>query len=243
MHATFDRSMETESDTLFFAELPDRARDQRLIRPTMTRSSYAADRGHNWPAIGAIIALHAAAIVALVKLDVIAITRPAPPPLVVNLISEAAPPPIVESVKPQPETEKVEAPIVTPAQIVQIVAAPPPPITVTTTPPPPRPVPVAAAPAAPVTVGNLDERMIEGKPPRYPVESRRKHEEGTVLLRLLIGPDGRVAQVSIAQSSGFDRLDQAALQAARGWRWQPMIREGAAVEVRGVMPIPFVLKT
>ncbi|TAK08863.1 MAG: energy transducer TonB, partial [Rhizorhabdus sp.] len=86
------------------------------------------------------------------------------------------------------------------------------------------------------------ERMIEGRPPRYPLESRRRKEQGTVLLRLLIGTDGRVAQISIAQSSGFERLDQAALQAARSWRWQPMIRDGQPVEVRGVMPIPFVLQ-
>jgi len=242
MHATLDRNRESESGTLFFAEFPDRARDPLPIRPMAAGSGYAANRGPSWPTIMAIAVLHAAAIVALVKLDVIAIPRPAPAPLVVDLISEPAPPPIVERPRPQPETDhKVEAPIVTPAQIVQTVAVPPPPITVTTTPPPPRPAPVAAGPAGPVTVGDLDERMIEGKPPRYPMESRRKREEGTVLLRLLIGLDGRVAQVSIAQSSGFDRLDQAALQAARGWRWQPMVRDGDAVEVRGVMPIPFVL--
>ena len=244
MHATFDRSMEPERNALFFAELPDPSHDRMPIVPTAAASSYAASHGLSWPTIIAIAALHAAAIVALVKLDVIAIARPAPPPLVVNLISEPAPPPIIERPKAQPETDqKIETPIVTPLQIVQTVAAPPPPITVTTTPPPPRPLPVATAPAAPVTVDNLDERMIEGKPPRYPMESRRKREQGTVLLRLLIGLDGRVAQASVAESSGFDRLDQAALQAVRGWRWQPMVRDGTTVEVRGVMPIPFVLKT
>ncbi|WP_226949160.1 energy transducer TonB [Rhizorhabdus wittichii] len=92
-----------------------------------------------------------------------------------------------------------------------------------------------------MTVGNLDERLLEGRPPRYPVESRRKHEQGTVVVRLLIGTDGRVADISIAQSSGFARLDQAALQAIRGWRWQPIIRDGQPVEVRGLYTMPFTL--
>jgi protein TonB len=49
-------------------------------------------------------------------------------------------------------------------------------------------------------------------------------EEGTVTLGLLVGTDGRVVEISIANSSGFARLDKAALDAVRKWRWTPMMR-------------------
>jgi protein TonB len=45
----------------------------------------------------------------------------------------------------------------------------------------------------------------------------------------------------IARSSGFERLDNAALRAVRAWRWRPMMRAGQAVAVTGDMPIPFTL--
>lgn len=85
--------------------------------------------------------------------------------------------------------------------------------------------------------------MIAATPPRYPQESRRKREQGTVLLLVLLAADGRVADVSISQSSGFDRLDKAALAAVRHWRWSPTRRGGAAVMVRGLVEIPFILQT
>ena len=245
MHATLDRRAGLESEALFFVDMPDPARGQMLIRPVEQRFAYGERSSPNWPMIVTIIVLHAAALVALVKLDVIQVARAKPAPLVIDLISEPAPPPIVERPKPEPVVEqKIEPqPVTTPPQVVQTVAPPPPPILVAVTPSPPKPVPVVQPSAGPISVSDLEARMIEGKPPRYPVESRRKREQGTVQLRLLIGTDGSVEQVSIAQSSGFDRLDQAALLAARGWRWQPMIRDGAAVAVRGIMSIPFVLKS
>lgn len=239
MHATLEREAGTESHALFFADLPD-SRETTPPPVVVERSAYGADRAPNWTMIAAIVALHFVALYALVTFDVIHIAEKRKP-LVVDLIAEPPAPP-AEKPKPEPVVvEKVQPVIVTPPPIVQTIAPPPPPIAVTTTPPPPKPVAVAAPPAGPVTVGNLDERLIEGKPPRYPVESRRKREQGTVVVRLLIGTDGRVADISIAQSSGFARLDQAALQAIRGWRWQPVIREGQPVEVRGLYTMPFTL--
>ncbi|WP_347270089.1 energy transducer TonB [Rhizorhabdus histidinilytica] len=240
MHATLDRDAGAEGRALFFADLPD---SQAKAPPPVTveRSAYGADRAPNWPMIAAIVALHLVAFYALVTFDVIHIAEKKKP-LVVDLIAEPPAPP-AEKPKPEPVVvEKVQPVVVTPAPIVQTIAPPPPPIAVTSAPPPPKPVVVAAPPpAGPVMVGNLDERLLEGKPPRYPMESRRKHEQGTVVVRLLIGTDGRVAEISIAQSSGFARLDQAALQAIRGWRWQPVIRDGQPVEVRGLYTMPFTL--
>jgi len=79
-------------------------------------------------------------------------------------------------------------------------------------------------------------------PPSYPVECRRRKEQGTVFLAVVLATDGTVANVSIARSSGSERLDKAALQAVRKWRWSPTIRNGAPVMVQGTVDIPFILK-
>jgi protein TonB len=84
--------------------------------------------------------------------------------------------------------------------------------------------------------------MVAGKPPRYPTESRRKREQGTVVLALVLGLDGAVEQISVSSSSGSDRLDRAALDAVRRWRWEPISRGGQPVKVRGSVEIPFVLQ-
>lgn len=112
-------------------------------------------------------------------------------------------------------------------------------------PAPPAPAPAAAAPkapAGPAEVSDMGARLLSFRPPAYPLESRRMMEEGTVTLALLVGTDGRVVEISVANSSGFARLDKAALDAVRQWRWTPMMRGGEAVMLRGTLKIPFSLK-
>jgi periplasmic protein TonB len=62
-------------------------------------------------------------------------------------------------------------------------------------------------------------------------------------LAVTLGIDGAVESLTIAQSSGFSRLDAAARDAVRTWRWKPTIRDGQPVKVKGVVEIPFVLRT
>lgn len=54
--------------------------------------------------------------------------------------------------------------------------------------------------------------------PVYPALSRRLGEEGRVLLRVWVGPQGRTERVEVKESSGYQRLDQAAVEAAHQWR-------------------------
>jgi protein TonB len=207
------------------------------------RSGYGERSRPNWAVIAAIAVFHIVALIALIKFDVISIARPKPQLLVVNLMAE---PPVPAVAAPKPETRvvtRVEPTIVTPAPIVALSA--PLPATVVTTPvQAPKAVviaaPVAAAPA-PTRAVDLDENRISGNPPKYPIESLRRKEQGTVLLHLTVGADGSVTDIVIARSSGFERLDNAALRAVRGWRWRPMTRGGQAVAVTGDMPIPFTL--
>ena len=106
--------------------------------------------------------------------------------------------------------------------------------------------PAPAAPPAPPSLvqgGDLGAQMVAGKPPRYPIESRRKKEQGTVVLSLIVGLDGAVESINVAQSSGSARLDNAARDAVKGWRWKPILRSGQPVRVKGVVEIPFILRT
>ena len=160
--------------------------------------------------------------------------------------------------KPAPQPHQTAAPaaprIVAPPPVVALPAPPSPVATVLHAAPPapivgpPAPAvpgPPAPAPAAAPAVsdgGDLSSKMIVAKPPTYPIDSRRRHEEGTVVLSVLVATDGSVSEISVAQSSGSSLLDQAALGAVRKWRWAPLLRGGDPVMVRGEVKIPFVLK-
>lgn len=55
--------------------------------------------------------------------------------------------------------------------------------------------------------------------PTYPPSARRAGEEGSVQLRILVDERGLPGEVQIVKSSGFARLDQAAIEAVRRWRF------------------------
>ena len=55
--------------------------------------------------------------------------------------------------------------------------------------------------------------------PIYPPASRRAGEQGTVRLKVLVDTSGRASNVQVTQGSGFPRLDQAAMEAVRKWRF------------------------
>jgi len=78
--------------------------------------------------------------------------------------------------------------------------------------------------------------------PIYPIEARRRAEQGTVLLHVQVAADGSVARVEIAESSGFDALDESAIETVRTrWRFVPARREGNAIESWCEVPIRFAL--
>ncbi|MDR7920481.1 energy transducer TonB, partial [Escherichia coli] len=62
------------------------------------------------------------------------------------------------------------------------------------------------------------------------------------VLMVVVDEGGRVRDISIATSSGVERLDKAALNAVRRWRWSPTIVDGRPSQVRGLVRIPFELK-
>lgn len=84
---------------------------------------------------------------------------------------------------------------------------------------------------------------LNNPPPAYPAMSRRLGETGRVIVRVLIGPDGRAQEARIQKSSGYERLDQVALETARDrWRYKPGTRDGVPEAMWFNVPLNFVLE-
>lgn len=234
-----------------------------MSRTTFGRAGYGAGRSDrpflqriNWSAVVITLLLEALMIATFIKMGIVPLTRPErQKPTVIELLpvpqpAEAAPQPA----PPEPPKD----PVVQPEIKTEVVAPPPEvflrtqtPIAVAPQAPPPDPVPVVSRNPAPVTapvasgpvnVPNLGSSLLSGTPPRYPMDARRKREQGMVVLRLVISEQGRVTDVSIHKSSGSESLDVAAVEAVRRWRWSPLQRDGKSVAVTGLVQIPFILK-
>nr|WP_283773074.1 energy transducer TonB [Craterilacuibacter sp. RT1T] len=80
---------------------------------------------------------------------------------------------------------------------------------------------------------------LDNPAPVYPERARARGEEGRVVLRVEVGADGRVRDISILHSSGFPRLDRAARDAVERWRFTPARRGNRAVADRVDVPIRF----
>jgi protein TonB len=76
----------------------------------------------------------------------------------------------------------------------------------------------------------------------YPALSKRLGEQGSVVIRVWIGTDGLASQPSLKTSSGFDRLDRAALNAVLGWRYVPGKRGGVPEAMWFDVPVNWQLK-
>ncbi|HHJ80650.1 MAG TPA: energy transducer TonB, partial [Candidatus Tenderia electrophaga] len=87
-----------------------------------------------------------------------------------------------------------------------------------------------------------DAGHLNNPPPSYPRLSKRLREEGEVILELWVLEDGSVAELKVNTSSGYPRLDKAALKAVKQWRYTPASRNGEAVAYRYLQPIQFSMK-
>jgi periplasmic protein TonB len=150
----------------------------------------------------------------------------APPP---PLPKQVTPRALASSEKPQPAPRAFAAP--QPLAVAEPSAPAPAPSAPTALPAPPQPAPPsAAAPSAPapptVQLPSSDADYLQNPKPAYPETSRRLNEQGTSTIRVLIGADGQPQQAEIGKSSGFDRLDRAALATVMRWRYVPGKRNG-----------------
>jgi len=92
-----------------------------------------------------------------------------------------------------------------------------------------------------VIPAGLDSK-VHNMPPSYPAEASRYGEQGTVMLSVLVGPDGSAREVEISETSGYDRLDRAAREAVSHWHFRPAEQGGIAVESVFPVRVRFTLK-
>jgi protein TonB len=111
---------------------------------------------------------------------------------------------------------------------------------------PPIAAPVSASPAPvanpKVDLPSSDAEYLHNPKPEYPRISKQRAEQGKVVVNVYIGTDGIAQKVEIKTSSGYERLDQAALTTARAWRYIPGKRGGVPEAMWFSVPINFVLE-
>lgn len=116
------------------------------------------------------------------------------------------------------------------------------------TPAAPAPAPAAAAaPAAgkptmalsaPKNVSHLDCRIVQ---PDYPTLSKRRGETGVAYVRFVVGLTGQIENIELKKSSGYSRLDDAALAAMHDSSCKPYLEDGQPVRAAYTQPFDFSL--
>ncbi|WP_345813593.1 energy transducer TonB [Paraburkholderia sp. PREW-6R] len=176
---------------------------------------------------------------------------PAPVAAPVAMQSIAPPPPKpTPPVHTRPKIQPKPAPTPRPTAppLPQAAAPSPTPAAAPDPTPPAPPAPAApsvqAAPAtgrqtmeitAPKNVSHLDCNIIT---PAYPALSRRRGETGTTYVKFVVSLTGKLENIELKKSSGFDRLDDAALSAAHASSCKPYLENGQPV--RAAYNLPFV---
>lgn len=91
----------------------------------------------------------------------------------------------------------------------------------------------------PLIAAQIEPNYLHRPNPVYPPLSKQRREEGTVLLRVSLDAQGIVRDIAVERSSLFNRLDQAALEAVRQWRFVPARRGSATLPSSVIVPIEF----
>jgi periplasmic protein TonB len=182
--------------------------------------------------------------------------EPAPP---------APPPPVPEPPKPEPVPEPPKPePVPEPPKPDEMAppkpAPTPKPKPAATPAPKPRAVAKPAVPSRPAPAATSSSTGTPGAAgratggrtsgpghlynpkPAHPPESRAAGENGTVVLRVRVEANGRPVSVTLARSSGYPRLDRAAQEAVRRWRFKPATRDGQAFAATVDVPVRFSLR-
>ncbi|MBV9146248.1 MAG: energy transducer TonB, partial [Acidobacteria bacterium] len=76
--------------------------------------------------------------------------------------------------------------------------------------------------------------------PDFSEEARKAKHQGTVLLSIIIGPDGKVRDPHVVQSLGLG-LDEKAMEAVRTWLFEPAMKDGRPVAVAVQIEVNFRL--
>jgi TonB family protein len=83
-------------------------------------------------------------------------------------------------------------------------------------------------------------RALDTPDPEYSEEARKAKYQGTCVLWLIVGPDGKPRDVKVARALGMG-LDEKAIQAVRNWKFEPAMKDGKPVAVQINVEVNFRL--
>lgn len=208
-----------------------------LARPSSARRSGL---------LGAVVALHLGILTLILAAQAV-VPQIMAMPLVVDLLQtpevqkepEAKPLPLA---KVQAPRQKPAAAPKTPAPVLETtrstLAAPAAAVAVAADSKPAPPGPASEA----ISQARFDADYLHNPAPPYPALSRRMSEEGRVILRVSVNPQGSADNVEIKTSSGSPRLDEAALNTVKRWKFIPAKRGETPVQSAVLVPITFKLE-
>lgn len=154
--------------------------------------------------------------------------------------------------QPRPQRKETALPVLAAASDAPSAAsvapqppAPPEPVAIDAA--PARPSPPSAAPdsapsAAPVIPPRFDAAYLQNPAPTYPPMAKRQNQTGRVVLRVTVSAEGLPTNVVVITSSGYELLDQAAVDVVRNrWKFVPAKRGDQAVAGQADVPLSFRL--
>lgn len=194
------------------------------------RASLAKTKSDRPLFIAITIGVHVMFVLGFLSLRHITSVQQPPAPIVAEILEAPAndedlppmaPPPLQEVVYslPTPDVVSIELETITPPPVTAAISQP------------------ASQTVVPPMVESVE--YVRAPAPVYPRESSRRHERGTVLLRVLVDPAGRPAQIQIERSSGHTRLDEAAREAVQKAMFRPHEVNGVPQAAQVLIPIEF----
>ena len=198
-------------------------------------------------AVALLLALHAAAVAGLLYAGRWREVAVDAKPLFVAVVETPARVAPARALPPPP-TAKIPPPSLPTLPLVAPEAATAPPPIASVMPASPAPIAPVESPPAPAssmsrTIPPSAIQYIVPPAPVYPRISARMRESGRAVVRVFIDEDGVPRALQLAMSTGFARLDDAALAAVRNCRFSPWLENGAAVAAWANIPIDFELPT
>lgn len=169
---------------------------------------------------------------------------PKPPPPAPKPPPKPTPKPVP---KPAPKPQAIKDPTPAPNAVTGTTEAQPPAPPIEAPPPaPPSPPPAPPAPPAPppppvIQLPSSNAAYLNNPAPQYPAISRRMGETGTTIVRAYIDEEGKPQELQLKQSSGYDRLDQAAMDTVRKWRFKAGTSNGTPRPMWVNVPIKWEL--
>lgn len=94
---------------------------------------------------------------------------------------------------------------------------------------------------APLNYPRQEPRPLHRRQPQYPRDAARSGVEGTVLLQLFIGEDGKVITARVLKATPARFFEGASLAAVRHWTFQPAIFNGKPMKFTGLQRIDFMM--